>query len=41
MPEWLLRLTEADVERPLALKTRMRAKDDDWVFPNNRKTGPI
>jgi integrase/predicted DNA-binding transcriptional regulator AlpA len=36
-----IRLTEADVERLLALKTRMQAKDDDWVFPNTRKTGPI
>jgi integrase len=36
-----IRLTEADVERLLALKARTRAKDDDWVFPNQRKTGPI
>ncbi|HVC48537.1 MAG TPA: tyrosine-type recombinase/integrase [Terracidiphilus sp.] len=36
-----IRLTEADVERLLALKARTKAKDDDWVFPNNRKTGPI
>lgn len=36
-----IRLTEPDVERLLALKARMKAKDEDWVFPNNRKTGPI
>jgi integrase/predicted DNA-binding transcriptional regulator AlpA len=36
-----IRLTEADVERLLALKARTKAKDDDWVFPNQRKTGPI
>ena len=36
-----IRLTEADVQRLLALKTQMKAKDEDWVFPNNRKTGPI
>ncbi|WP_035354975.1 tyrosine-type recombinase/integrase [Edaphobacter aggregans] len=36
-----IRLTEADVTRLLALKARMKAGDDDWVFPNSRKTGPI
>lgn len=36
-----IRLTQADVERLLALKARTKAKDDDWVFPNQRKTGPI
>jgi integrase len=36
-----IRLTQADVERLLALKARVKAKDDDWVFPNSRKTGPI
>lgn len=36
-----IRLTEADVGRLLALKARTKAKDDDWVFPNHRKTGPI
>ena len=36
-----IRLTEADVQRLLALKARMHAKDEDWVIPNNRKTGPI
>ncbi len=36
-----IRLTEADVERLLALKARMKAKEEVWVFPNNRKTGPI
>jgi integrase len=25
----------------LALKQRMSAVDDDWMFPNKRKTGPI
>lgn len=36
-----IRLTEEDVQRLLALKARANAKDEDWVFPNNRKTGPI
>jgi integrase len=36
-----IRLIEADFERLLALKARTKAKDDDWVFPNQRKTGPI
>jgi integrase len=36
-----LRLTEADVQRLLDLKSRMKATDDDWVFPNTRKTGPL
>ena len=41
-----IRLTDADVERLLALKTRMQAKDQDWVFPNQlrrarMKPGPI
>jgi site-specific recombinase XerC len=36
-----IRLTEADIERLLALRARTKEKDDDWVFPNNRKTGPI
>ncbi len=36
-----IRLTDSDVERLLALKTQTKAKDEDWVFPNNRKTGPI
>jgi integrase len=36
-----IRLTGTDVERLLALKDRTKAKDDDWMFPNNRKTGPI
>jgi integrase len=34
-------LTEADVRRLLNLKSRMKAKDDDWVFPNLHNTGPI
>jgi integrase len=36
-----LRLTEADVQRLLNLKFRMKAKDEDWVFPNSHNTGPI
>ncbi len=36
-----IQLTEADVERLLALKAEMKAKDDDWMFPHSRKTGPI
>ena len=36
-----IRLTGTDVARLLALKDRTKAKDDDWVFPNNHKTGPI
>jgi integrase len=36
-----IRLTQADVERLLALKARVKAKDEDWVFPNSRNTGPI
>jgi len=36
-----IRLTEADVKRLLDLKAWMKAKDEDWVFPNSRKTGPI
>jgi len=42
-----IRLTEADVDRLLALKARMKASDDDWMFPNRikngktMKTGPI
>lgn len=36
-----IRLTEADVERLLAVKARMKAKDDDWMFPNRIKTGRI
>jgi integrase len=36
-----IRLTEADVERLLALKERMKAQDDDWMFPNRIKKGKI
>lgn len=43
-----IRLTEADVARLLVLKERMKARDDDWMFPNRiknagkkMKTGPI
>ena len=35
-----IRLTEADVKRVLALKARMNATDEDWMFPNHiRKSG--
>jgi integrase len=34
-----IRLTEADVARLLALKERIRAGDEDWMFPNRIKTG--
>ena len=36
-----IRLTAADVERLLTLKRLRGAKDDDWMFPNSRNTGPI
>ena len=36
-----IRLTEADVRRLLNLKSWKKAKDDDWMFPNRLKTGPI
>jgi integrase len=36
-----IRLTEADVQRLLALKERKRAQDDDWMFPNRIKKGKI
>ncbi len=36
-----IRLTEADVQRLLSLKARTKAGDEDWMFPNSRKTGPI
>jgi hypothetical protein len=36
-----IRLTEADVQRLLDLKAWKKAKDEDWVFPNRLKTGPI
>jgi integrase len=36
-----LRLTAADVQRLLDLRLRMKGKNDDWVFPNTRETGPI
>jgi hypothetical protein len=32
-----IRLTEADVERLLAVKSRMKAEDGDWMFPNRIK----
>lgn len=34
-----LRLTEADVQRLLDLKSRMKATDDDWVFPEHSQDG--
>ncbi len=34
-----IRLTEADVERLLRLKERMKAQDEDWMFPNRIKKG--
>ena len=34
-----IRLTEADVARLLALKERMKAGDEDWMFPNRIKNG--
>ncbi len=36
-----IRLTEADVIRLLTLKQLKRAKDEDWMFPNHRKSGPL
>src|SRR5260370_30117739 len=36
-----IRLTGADVNRLLALKAWSKAQDEDWVFPNRLKTGPI
>ncbi|MDQ2834258.1 MAG: site-specific integrase [Acidobacteriota bacterium] len=36
-----IRLTEADVARLLALKLRMKAGEEDWLFPNRIKTGKI
>ena len=36
-----IQLTASDVQRLLALKKRMKATGDDWMFPNKRKTGPI
>jgi integrase len=36
-----IRLTEADVQRLLALKERKQAQDDDWMFPNRIKKGKI
>lgn len=34
-----IRLTQADVDRLLALKERMKAEDEDWMFPNRIKKG--
>ena len=34
-----IRLTEADVNRPLRLKERTKAQDEDWMFPNRIKKG--
>ena len=36
-----IQLTEGDVERLLAMKERMKAGDDDWMFPHSRKTGRL
>jgi integrase len=36
-----IRLTEADVHRLLTLKERVKARDDDWMFPNRIKKGKI
>jgi integrase/predicted DNA-binding transcriptional regulator AlpA len=36
-----IQLTEGDVKRLLAMKKRMNANDDDWMFPNSRNTGPL
>jgi site-specific recombinase XerC len=36
-----IQLTEGDVARLLAMKERMQAGDDDWMFLHSRKTGPI
>ena len=36
-----IQLTDSDVERLRVLKKRMNAGDDDWMFPNRGKRGPI
>jgi len=36
-----IQLTDADVERLLALKRLRKAGDGDWMFPNSRNTAPI
>ncbi len=36
-----IRLTETDVQRLLALKKRVNAQDDDWMFPNRIKNGKV
>lgn len=36
-----IRLTPSDVERLLTLKQLQRARDEDWMFPNHRETGPL
>lgn len=36
-----IQLTQADVNRLLTLKKKMNAKDNDWMFPNSKKTGPL
>ena len=36
-----IRLTDADVIRLLTLKQLKKAKDEDWMFPNHRKSGPL
>ena len=34
-----IRLTDADVERLLALKERVKGQDEDWMFPNRIRKG--
>jgi integrase/predicted DNA-binding transcriptional regulator AlpA len=36
-----IRLTEVDVQRLLAAKARVKAEDEDWMFPNRIKKGKI
>jgi integrase/predicted DNA-binding transcriptional regulator AlpA len=36
-----LQLTQEDVYRLLKLKQVQGAKDEDWIFPNAKKSGPI
>jgi site-specific recombinase XerC len=36
-----IRLTQVDVDRLLALKRRMKAQDDDWIFPNRIQNGKV
>ena len=36
-----IRLTQADVDRLLALKRRMKAGEEDWIFPNRIRNGKV